>query len=80
MAKAPMFKVNDKVAYSVDFLRSIGETTGEMPFARGIVVKVSEFTTNRQLVTVDWDNEDIPAKVLNCNLAIVGPNIRFCAC
>jgi hypothetical protein len=76
----PTFKIGDKVAYSVQFLRSIGETTGEMPFARGTVTAIQPLGS-LQLVTIDWEgNYTPPDKVIAHNLAHVGPNRRFANC
>jgi hypothetical protein len=71
--------VGDKVAYSVQFLRSIGCQAGDLPFARGVVKDVVMFGVN-QLVTIEWDIPNIPPKVMAFNLAKVGANSRFCQC
>lgn len=72
-------KPGDRVAYSAQFLRSIGAYTGDLPHARGVVESV-QVLGNCQLVTVRWDDTELPGRVLACNLAKVGPNSRFCAC
>ena len=72
-------KVGDHVAYSAAWLQSVGMLTGDIPHARGVVTKVQPLG-DRQLVSIKWDKEDVPTKVMSCNLAIVGPNSRFCAC
>jgi hypothetical protein len=62
--------VGDKVAYSKAFLRSTGQFTGPVPFARG---KVKELTTlgSITLATIEWDHPDCPDKVNVCNLSRV---------
>lgn len=77
--KTPNFKVGDKVAYSVQFLKSIGESHGDMALGRGVVSNVRKFG-RANLVTIDWQNVDLPVNVLDANLALVGPNTRFCEC
>jgi hypothetical protein len=75
----PTFNRGDKVAYSVQFLRSIGQApTGQMCHWRGIVVAVRELG-QRVLVSVQWDSAPM-MRVIDANLAHVGPNTRFCAC
>ncbi len=64
-------QIGDKVAYSATFLQSISCYTGDIPFARGIVTEIKP-VGERQLITVDWGNEDIPSKVISGNLAKVG--------
>src|SRR6056297_161474 len=72
--------VGDRVAYSVQFLQSVGCQTGPIPAARGTVVDRHQIS-HRWLVTIDWDDPTgLPPKVMDCNLAHVGPNTRFCAC
>lgn len=72
-AKSSKFKVGDKVKYAVKFLRSIGEYTGGMPLARGIVTGLTGFGQDGKfLVSIDWGNPELPGKVLDSNLALVG--------
>jgi hypothetical protein len=72
--------VGDKVAYSVQFLKSIGCYTGDMPQARGTVTKVQTFGGSLELATIEWNMPDMPEKVNVQNLAKVGVNTRFSAC
>lgn len=75
----PVFAVGDRVAYSVQFLRSIAESHGEMAHARGTVTGLQAFGERGQLVIIHWDaGYDMPGKVNAFNLAKVGPNPRFC--
>lgn len=67
------FKKGDKVAYAVQWLRSVGLSHSDYAHARGIVTDI-----NGRIITVKWDTNDIPPKVLDSNLAKVGPNRRFC--
>ena len=81
--KTPKFKTGDKVAYSVQFLKSIGESHGEMAQGRGIVKDIKSYgnsTSPLVLVEIDWNVGDLPDKVAAHNLAIVGPNRRYCNC
>jgi hypothetical protein len=73
------FAVGDRVAYAVQFLRSICESHGEMAHARGTVTGLQPFGDSGQLVIIHWDaGYDMPGKVNSFNLAKVGPNPRFC--
>ena len=79
MARGKQIQVGDRVAYSAAWLRSIGCCTGELPQARGTVTSLQAIG-KQHLATVQWDQPDLPAKVLACNLALVGPNTKFCSC
>ena len=70
-------EVGDKVAYSVQFLRSIGMSHSDMAHAKGVVTKLDKLG-EVQLAHIDWGNDEIPPKVIVPNLAKVGPNRRFC--
>ena len=65
-----IFKEGDKVKYSRDFLRSTGQITGDVPFAKGVVMDVAPMG-DRQLVTIDFDLIG-RMRVLNSNLVMVG--------
>ncbi len=74
----PDFKEGDRIAYSVQFLKSIGESHGAMALARGNILSVVSFGS-RALIEIAWDaGDDMLSKVLDANLALVGPNRRFC--
>ena len=75
----PNIEVGSPVAYSVQWLKSVGLSHSEYSHARGKVLELQPLGSNF-MATIEWDNEDVPAKVLASNLAIVGPNPRFCAC
>lgn len=67
--------VGDKVAYSVQFLKSIGESHGDMAHARGVVTAITP-VGSMLLATITWDRE-MPPRVNVGNLAKVGLNSRF---
>ncbi len=71
------FKIGDKVAYSVQFLKSVGMSHGDMAHARGVVQSIDP-KPDYTLVYIKWDR-DMPEKVNAKNLAHVGPNAKFCA-
>lgn len=78
--KTPNFATGDKVAYSVQFIRSIGEPpTSDICHARGTIIGFKEYGSLR-LATIQWDNPEMPDTVNCFNLAKAGPNSRFCAC
>lgn len=55
--------IGDKVAYSVQFLRSIGEVSGDMPAARGVVTALDELAGGKLILArIDWDRE-MPGRV-----------------
>jgi hypothetical protein len=63
-------KVGDKVMYSRQWLRSTGQHTGEICFAKGTVKElkaIGEVT----LAVIDWGGADLPEKVNVMNLARV---------
>ena len=75
------FKTGDKVAYSVQFLKSIGESpTSELCHCRGVITELKEYGPKFTLATIRWDDPNIPEKVNCFNLAKVGPNSKFCQC
>ena len=73
-------KIGDKVAYSVQFLKSIGESpTGDLCHCRGEIIKITNCGSIK-LATIKWDNPNISDLINVGNLAKVGPNSRFCEC
>ena len=72
--------IGSKVAYSVQFLKSIFASHSDLARARGVVVGMQKVGDSLFLAKVDWKNDDIPPKVNVKNLAIVGPNTKFCQC
>ena len=67
-------KVGDRVSYTRYFLKSIGaEATSDLWRRRGVVTEVGSWC-----VYVKWDGEDEPKGVRSENLALPGPNLRFC--
>lgn len=71
--------VGDKVAYSVQFLRSIGMSHSNMARARGEVLAVDTYSAGFSLARIKW-NCDMPERVNVQNLAKVGANVRFANC
>lgn len=63
-------KVNDKVCYRRAFLQSIGEITGDMPRARGVIVATQKLG-KKTLCEIDWESGDWPRRVIADNLARV---------
>ena len=75
--KTPDFQPGDRCAYSVQFLKSIGESHGEMAHGRGTIREIKRYTDTLILASIDWGGAELPEKVNVCNLAKVGPNPRF---
>ena len=75
----PAFKPGDKVAYTWMFLESIFESHGEMARWRGEVKSVIPFSERGKIIEVQWEPDNV-MRVLDSNLALVGPNMRFCKC
>ena len=71
-------KIGDKVAYSAQWLKSTGQYTGDICFARGVILSFTELSKECILAEVDWSSEDFPKRVNVKNLARVGPNREFC--
>jgi hypothetical protein len=77
----PDFKVGDKVAYSVQFLKSIGMSHGDIARGRGVITGIVQPCVDWKLAVIAWDKgADLPTKVNVHNLALVGPNRRFANC
>ena len=75
--KTPDFKLGDKIAYSVQFLKSIGMSHGDMAHARGHITGFMPLGDST-LAEITWNKGEFPGKVNVANLAKVGPNPRFC--
>lgn len=65
-------KIGDRVKYSHEWLKSVGELTGDIPFARGVVESVEDFGDSFTLAVIDWGNDEIPPRVNVKNLVKVG--------
>lgn len=72
------FKVGDRVAYSVQFLRSIDMLNSSISHGRGIITELRMIAKDLVLAVIEWQNEDLPNVVNVKNLAKVGPNSGFC--
>ncbi len=70
----------DRVAYSVQFLKSIGMSHTDMARARGTVTEVKPLSSETLLAAITWDRGDFPGRVNVQNLAKVGLNTRFSNC
>lgn len=74
-------QIGSRVAYSVQFLKSIGCSHDPMAHARGLVTEIKPFSGGKMnLACITWDKGEFPALVNVKNLAIVGPNSRFANC
>ncbi len=73
-------QIGDKVAYSVQWLKSVGQPHSDLARARGVITGIQTVGTSLKLALINWQDEDIPAKVNVANLAHVGPNTRFANC
>jgi hypothetical protein len=62
--------IGDRVAYSVVWLRAVGCTTGNLPFARGVITGFKDVGTTR-LAEIDWNDPQIPGRVNVVNLVRV---------
>jgi hypothetical protein len=63
-----VFNIGDRVRYSATFLRSIGCYSGTLPFARGTITAVKNYSKSFAIATIDWQNPDVPEKVNVGNL------------
>ena len=81
MVKKFTVEIGDKIAYSVQFLKSIGMSHTDMGRARGIVTEVATIGKGCSLILarIDWQGGDMPERVNVQNLAKVGSNARFAA-
>jgi hypothetical protein len=68
--KIAAIKVGDRVCYSRQFLRSTGQVTGDIPFARGEVTELIALGS-MTLAAIAWDQPDLPPRVAVANLARV---------
>ena len=73
------FNIGDKVAYSVQFLKSIGMSHSDMSRARGTITGLKTIGIT-VLAEIDWNDPEIPSRVNVVNLAKVGLNTRFSQC
>jgi hypothetical protein len=61
-------EVGDTVAYSKDFLLSVGQFTGDAPHARGKVTGLLRVSLEVTLAQIDWDRPGLPTRVNIRNL------------
>ena len=76
--KTPKFEIGDRVAYSVQFLKSIGMSHSDMAFARGTIESFMPLGSSTLLAGIKWTAGEFPGRVNVANLARVGANPRFC--
>ena len=78
MAKqSKTFAIGDRVAYSVAFLKSTGQNTGDIPRLRGTVKAVQSLGA-QQLVTIAWDNFRVRSEYHNDGLGrVIAPNLTL---
>lgn len=62
-----LFKIDDSVMFSREFLRSTGQFTGPVPFAKGRVVSVEQLNPKLFIVAVNW-GDNVKTRVLSSNL------------
>lgn len=79
MATKTKLKIGDRVGYSKAFLQSIGEVTGDMPQARGIITAIATFggASGTEVAKISWEGYaagEMPASVNTANLWKVGTN------
>lgn len=60
-------QIGTKVMYSRQWLKSTGNYTGDLPFARGTIIKIIDLGVTK-LAEIDWNNDDIPKRVNINNL------------
>ncbi len=72
MAQSKPIQVGDRVAYSTIFLRSTGQYTGDVPFARGTVVSLLPLGGRAAVIAeIDWHSDELPPRVHVANLVTV---------
>lgn len=70
-------KIGDKVAYSIQWLKSTGQSHSEIAHARGVITGLTELSKECVLANIEWGNDDYPKRVNVNNLAKVGLNRKF---
>lgn len=66
--------IGTRVAYSANFLRSIGCYSGALPFLRGTITALNVLSPGCTLADIEWDGDkgEGPTRVNVANLAKVG--------
>ncbi len=70
MKRNQSLAIGDRVRYSRQWLQSTGQYAGDCANAKGVVIGLKPFGDNA-LAEIDWNNPDIPSRVLACNLSTV---------
>jgi hypothetical protein len=65
-------KIGDTVQYRAEWLRNVGIYMGDLPRAKGRVVKLTEYGKTTTIADVEWDLPGIPTRVNTANLHKVG--------
>ena len=60
-----MIKKGDLVQYSVNFLQSTGQYTGEVPFLKGRVVSLSKLGAGTTLAQINWLSDEDHPQIVN---------------
>ncbi len=77
--KTTVYAVGDRVAYGVAFLRSTGQTTGELPWYRGTIRAVEELGAV-QLCVIAWDGVHVRSDYHDDGLGrVIAPNLTLIA-
>ena len=71
-------EIGTKVAYSVQWLKNTGLSHSEFSRYRGEIIEIIPMG-KAQLAEIRWSHGETQ-KVLVENLAVVGPNRKFCQC
>lgn len=75
--KANKFSIGDRVAYGAAWLRSTGNTTGDLPRLRGTVVEIQPFS-DKQLIVIAWDNYRVKSEYHDDGLGrVISPNLTL---
>jgi hypothetical protein len=61
-----IFKIGDKVRYSVAFLQSIGMYKGKIITSKGIITNIQQYgsrVSGTTIATIKWEDSDFPTKI-----------------
>ena len=66
-------KPGDRVRYRAEFLRSIGQYTGPLPMAKGIIIGLTPLGS-MTIASIKWENDpylEVPRRVSTANLEVI---------
>lgn len=66
-----IFAVGDRVKFSAAWCNSTSQHTGPIPFARGKILNIKQYSPSFGIATIEWENDiadEIPTKVNTRNL------------